>query len=100
MRPQTEAELEVSARTLYRDTAAQEDLFRHDLRWFEGAICGLAVGAVVLLSSKWPELPVTASLLLAGCAGAMPYLYFEVKRLRKQVNALAHLVLHAKRSDA
>jgi len=100
MRPLTEAEIEVSARTLQRETAARVELADLELSWFERAICGLTVGGVVFLSGKWQELPTTASLLLAACAGALPYLYFETRRLRKQVNALTQLVKHAKRNDA
>ena len=100
MRQLTEAEIEVSARTLQRDTAARVELTHQGFNWFERAICGLAAGGVVFLSGKWQELPTTAGVLLAAFAGALPYLYFEIRRLRKQVDALTQLVMHAKRSDA
>ncbi len=96
----TEAELRLAAKALNRDTAAREDLSESKASWWEQACCGLAAGAVVMFSSKWQELPVAAGVLLAAGAAAMPYLYFEIRRLRRQVNALTQLVLHGERSDA
>jgi hypothetical protein len=100
MRQLTDAELAVSAREIQRDTAARAELTGLSFNWFERTICGLSIGAVVYLSGRWHELPITASVLLTVCAGILPYFYFEVRRLRKQVNALNHLVMHSKRSDA
>lgn len=99
MRPLTEAEVELSARALNRDTAARENLARTELAWPERTTCALTAAVVMLLSSKWHDLPVAASALLTGCAAAMPYLYFEIRRLRKQVIALTQLVLHSARGD-
>ena len=96
----TEAEMNLSAKALNRDTAARRELEELGPRWWERAVCGLAAGAVVLFSAKWHELPLAAGALLTGCAAAMPYLYFELRRLRKQVNAISHLILHTKRGDA
>lgn len=98
MRQLTEAEIAVSARDLQRETAALGALTGQSLNLFERMICGLALGGVVFLSGMWHDLPISAVLLLAACAGAMPYLCFEVRRLRKQVKALTQLVVNAKRA--
>ncbi len=100
MKQLTEAELAVSARNLQRDTAARIELTEPNFNWLKPVICGLSVGAVVYLSGSWQGLPITAAVLLSACAGTLPYVYFEIVRLRKQVNALTQLVMHAKRSDA
>lgn len=100
MRQLTEAELAVSANLLKRDTAARLELTATTFSWPERALIGVALGGAIFLSGHWQELPTAASVLLAVCAGTLPYFYFELRRLRKQVNALTQLVLHAKHSDA
>ena len=100
MKKLTAAELEITADSLRREAAAKVELSVQNQGWFERTICALTVASVVYLSARWPELPMTASILLAGCAGALPILYFEVRRLRKQVDALIQIALHAKHSDA
>lgn len=97
MRQLTEAEIAISARDLQRDTAALEALTGKNFNWTERMICSVAVGGVVFLSASWRELPLSARLVLVTCATALPYLIFEVMRLRKQVNALTQLVVHGKR---
>ena len=97
----TDATDDHSLRALDREMAAREELARTERTWWEGLIGGISIGGVVYFSAQWWQvLPMPAVAVLAGCAAAMPYIYFELKRLRRQVNALTHLLLDGKRSDA
>ena len=101
MTPLTDVENELLLRALNCEIAAREELTRTETMWSERAIGGITAGVVVFFSAKWSQvLPLPAAALLVVFAAAMPYFYFEFRRLRRQVSALTHLVLHAKRSDA
>lgn len=98
--PLTEAELTLSAKELRRDASAREALAESNPNWSERMICGLWSCSIIFVSVNWLGLSMSAGAVLAGCAGAIPYFYFEIRRLRRQVNALAHLVGRAERGDA
>jgi hypothetical protein len=90
-RPQSPAELELAAKALRRDEDARNAL-RPPGRLVSGAVSLLVVLIIQGLAHVWQELPAHAGVAIAGLAGAVIALAFEVYFARRRVDAIVQLL--------
>jgi hypothetical protein len=90
-RPQSPAEIELAAKVLRRDENARNAL-KPLSRLVYGAVSALVALVVQGLSQLWQELPAHAGIAIAGLAGAVVALSFEVYFSRRRVDAIVQLL--------
>lgn len=90
-RPHSPAEVELAAKVLRRDEDARNAL-KPPSRLISGAVSVLVAVIIQGLSQLWQELPAHAGVAIAGLAGAVVALAFEVYFSRRRVDAIVQLL--------